>query len=116
MPPREPDYVTIDWDDCDFREAMRRIMMLWNRDKHNIEVWYRTSAGGEGYHVWVQVFGKLEPWERFTLRQAWMDDKLRVGVYDDIRTRNPALVDYSHGVLFDMKDGRRSGEWVKWTP
>lgn len=114
-PISEPDFITIDWDDIDEAECLRRILMLWNETPYDIQIWHRASAN-DGFHVWIQWPIVITPSERLSWRVFWMDDERRVMIYDRVRGINPAVVDYTHGVVFDMKDGKEAGEWQRWWP
>ena len=111
---KSEDWVTIDWDDWEWAEAAGWLNWIWNQYPF-AEIFYRSSPGGKGYHVRIEFPHTLSQDFRFEVRVRCQDDKRRIE-YDKIRVQGEAVVDYSHGVLFDKNGAKLAGEWEKYGP
>lgn len=116
------DYVTLDWD-VPFAESMAvdGVLKDFARPWRDIvrRAWVRRSANGHT-HVLVEFRTELLVFQRFAFRGLMQDDPLRL-LWDTQRCASSDkyfkskyaddLTDYSHGVLFDVKDGKEAGAW-----
>lgn len=115
------DYVTLDWDvpfaTAPSIDVISERLGPWREIMR--KAWVRKSASGNT-HVLVEFRTELMVIQRFTFRGLMDDDPLRL-MWDTNRcASNEAyfksrftgdLTDYSHGVLFDVKDGKEAGPW-----
>ncbi len=117
-PGNKKEYITLDWDDISFRDAMDRCLSIFNMMPVE-EIYYRESASKTGWHIRVE-FGTafsavLSPERRLEIRGILWDDQVRIA-YDRARIKEDAIVDYSKGVLFDKNGDRYAGKWQKYGP
>lgn len=110
------DYVTVDWDDIPLAFAKKRVLRLLEANRvlgfAIRQVYGRKSSNGK-VHLIVELLGEFTPEGRMRVRAQLGDDPAR-WEWDMKRKDGPyAAVDYSHGVVFDRKDGKEAGPWAK---
>ncbi len=113
-PGNKKEYITLDWDDISFREAMDRCMKIFN-SLPATEIYYRESSSQTGWHIRVEFDYDRTEVERLELREQLWDDPVRIA-YDRARIKEEAIVDYSKGVLFDKNGDMYAGKWEKYGP
>ena len=111
--------ITIDWDWTPIHAAKARVLRLlkehdlawWVREIMNVR--YRRSAGGLGTHVVLNLRGNPNGKQKMYIRAAMGDDMRRWCWNIDLLDSKLTPVDYGSGIVFDVKEGREAGPWVR---
>lgn len=100
--------VTMDWDDpLTWQELHERLRFIADHPSV-VRLTYRMSANGN-WHAKAYFDVDLPDLARWRLRQWWKDSDNRIFMEKNL------LSDADEN-LWDMKDGKRAGRWLEWSP